>query len=63
MRRSVAVTVALVCSATFQTRIHAQQVTPPPPLAPEVIARDGRGGTTVRATRLSEQIRLDGRLD
>jgi hypothetical protein len=63
MRRTGVVTVALVCGAAFQARIHAQQVTPPPPLAPEVVARDGRGGTTVRATRLSEQIRLDGRLD
>lgn len=36
---------------------------PPPPVAPEVIARDDRGRATVRATRLKEAIVLDGRLD
>ena len=36
---------------------------PPPPVAPEVIARDDRGRATVRATRLKEPIVLDGRLD
>ena len=35
----------------------------PMPVAPEVVARDGQGGTTVRATRLTQEIRLDGRLD
>lgn len=33
------------------------------PVAPEVVARDAQGGTTVRATRLTQEIRLDGRLD
>jgi hypothetical protein len=36
---------------------------PPPPVAPEVIARDDRGRTTVRATRLKEPIVFEGRLD
>ena len=36
---------------------------PPPPVPPEVIARDGSGRATVRAVALSEPIRLDGRLD
>ncbi len=36
---------------------------PPPPQAPEVIARDASGQATVRATRLSEPLRIDGRLD
>ena len=36
---------------------------PAPPLAPEVVARDERGRATVRAIKLSEGIRLDGRLD
>ena len=36
---------------------------PPPPVAPEVIARDDRGRATVRATRLKEPMVLDGRLD
>ena len=33
------------------------------PIAPEVVARDDQGRTTVRATRLTQEIRLDGRLD
>ena len=36
---------------------------PPPPVPPEVMARDDRGRTTVRATRLKEALLLDGRLD
>ena len=35
----------------------------PMPIAPEVVARDDQGNTTVRATRLTEAIRLDGVLD
>ena len=41
----------------------AAQVTSPMPIAPEVVARDDQGRTTVRATRLTKEIRLDGRLD
>ncbi|MGH9462674.1 MAG: DUF5916 domain-containing protein, partial [Vicinamibacteria bacterium] len=36
---------------------------PPPPNAPEVIARDELGRITLRATRLSEPLILDGKLD
>ena len=36
---------------------------PPPPMAPEVINRDGAGRATIRAIKLTEGIRLDGRLD
>lgn len=36
---------------------------PPAPLPPAVISRDARGNATVRAIRLDEPIRLDGRLD
>ena len=36
---------------------------PPPPVPPEVITRDARGRATMRAIRLSEGIRVDGRLD
>ncbi|MEE2637904.1 MAG: DUF5916 domain-containing protein [Acidobacteriota bacterium] len=36
---------------------------PPPPVAPEVVARDGEGGVTVRATRMRQPLELDGRLD
>ena len=36
---------------------------PPPPVPPEVIARDPSGGVTARAVRLTAPIRVDGRLD
>ena len=36
---------------------------PPAPVAPEVVARDGRGGMTIRSTRLAEPIVVDGKLD
>ncbi len=36
---------------------------PPPPIAPEVVTRDERGRTTVRAIKLAAGIRLDGQLD
>jgi len=36
---------------------------PPPPVLPERIARDDAGRATIRAIRLSEPLRVDGRLD
>ena len=36
---------------------------PPPPVAPATVTRDEQGRATVRAVRLSQGIRLDGRLD
>ena len=36
---------------------------PPPPVAPGVISRDQSGRATIRAVRLMEPLRLDGRLD
>ena len=36
---------------------------PSPPLPPELVSRDDRGQATVRAIKLVEGIRLDGRLD
>ena len=36
---------------------------PPPPVAPAVVARDAQGRATVRATRLTAPLQLDGRLD
>ena len=36
---------------------------PPAPVAPAVVARDEAGGVTVRATRISEAIVIDGKLD
>jgi len=41
----------------------AAQVVSPMPIPPEVVARDDQGRTTVRATRLTQGIQLDGRLD
>jgi hypothetical protein len=36
---------------------------PPPPAPPDMIARDDSGRVTIRAIRLTEPLRLDGRLD
>src|SRR5262245_352711 len=36
---------------------------PPAPVAPEVISRDAQGRATVRATRLTSPLKIDGRLD
>lgn len=36
---------------------------PPAPAPPEVVARDEQGRVTVRAVRLDEPLRVDGRLD
>ena len=36
---------------------------PPPPIAPAVITRDAEGRATIRAIKLAQGIRLDGRLD
>ena len=36
---------------------------PPPPVAPAIIARDELGRVTLRATRISEPIVIDGKLD
>ncbi len=36
---------------------------PPPPVPPEVVARDAAGRATIRAVRLTAPLRLDGRLD
>ena len=39
------------------------QVISPMPVPPEVVARVDQGRTTIRATRLTHEIRLDGQLD
>ena len=36
---------------------------PPPPIPPDVIRRDEQGRATIRAIKLTEDIRLDGQLD
>ena len=45
--------------AAVPTLIHG----PPPPLPPEVVARDDVGRMTLRAIRLGAPLQLDGRLD
>jgi hypothetical protein len=50
---------AQVQDATSSVRIDG----PPPPVAPAMINRDEKGNATVRAFRVTEPIRLDGRLD
>jgi len=41
----------------------AAPIIPPPPVPPAVASRDSTGRATVRAVRLTEPFRLDGRLD
>ncbi len=41
----------------------AQIFGPPPPVPPAVITRGADGGVTVRAVRIDEPLRIDGRLD
>jgi hypothetical protein len=36
---------------------------PPPPVAPATVTRDGSGRATIRAVRLTQALRVDGRLD
>ena len=41
-----------------------QSILPPPPIAPDVIARDSASGrTTIRVSRLTTPLRIDGHLD
>ena len=68
---------ALGLTVTFLNRSHAQVpapgaethaglpaiLGPAAPIAPEVVNRDAQGNATVRATRLTTPIRIDGKLD
>ena len=51
--------------ATNPAGFAAPRVTdgPPPPIPPDVIRRDEQGRATIRAIKLTEDIRLDGQLD
>jgi hypothetical protein len=49
--------------ATAQIAGGPRDVEPPPPVAPDTVARDERGRATVRAVRIDQPLRLDGRLD
>ena len=63
---------AALFASTLSTA-HAQPATstangvtingPAPPVAPETVARDGQGRVTLRATRISTPMKMDGRLD
>ncbi len=50
-------------AAAQNTGSAADDGPPPPPIAPATVARDDRGRATVRASRLTQPLRLDGRLD
>jgi hypothetical protein len=62
-----AVCVFLLCGgagrATAQIAGGPQDVAPAPPAAPDTVARDDRGRATVRAVRIDQPLRFDGRLD
>ena len=69
-RRAAGVSLAFVVAlwATAEARQAEPELLavlqgPPPPVAPEVVSRDAQGRATVRATRLAEPLRFDGRLD
>ncbi len=44
-------------------QLSGDQTDPPPPVAPEVISRGANGRMVIRATRLTQPLRIDGRLD
>ena len=54
---------ALGQSAGSEGELLASLDGPPPPVPPEMLARDARGRVTGRAVRVSEPLRVDGRLD
>ena len=63
-RLALCLTLGLMLGLTLGGRAPASaQDEIPMPVAPEVVARDSEGRTTVRATRLTQEIRVDGRLD
>ena len=66
------VALSLVLGVVIGATVHAQRLEPDPygalqgpvpPVDPAVVSRDNQGRATVRATRLSGPLRLDGRLD
>ena len=62
---SILVLVAVAAPLTAQGRSGAGPTIlgPPPPVPPEVVARDKLGRATIRATRIDQPIGLDGLLD
>jgi Domain of unknown function (DUF5916)/Carbohydrate family 9 binding domain-like len=49
--------------AAAQSAGAPQDAVPPPPVAPDTITRDDSGRATVRAVRIDQPLRFDGRLD
>jgi hypothetical protein len=49
--------------ATAQIAGDPRDVAPAPPVAPDTVARDDKGRATVRAVRIDQPLRFDGRLD
>ena len=54
---------AFVPAVAAQTLRGPADAGPPPPIAPETVTRDEQGRATIRAVRITEPLRLDGRLD
>ena len=67
MRRHTAGALILVFglapAAAAQTLRSPSEDGPPPPIAPATVTRDEEGRATVRAVRITQPLRLDGRLD
>ena len=63
LRVSAVFLVCFAAPAAGQTDLPFAIEGPPPPVLPERIARDDAGRATIRAIRLSEPLRVDGRLD
>ena len=60
----VALSTTVATAAALQDGAQTpSSTTPPAPLPPSVISRDDAGGVTVRAVRVDQPVRIDGRLD
>src|SRR5262245_53007371 len=60
---TVLVFALMVAPAAFAQEEPVDIAGPPAPLPPEVISRDAQGHATVRATRLTAPLKIDGHLD
>ncbi|MFN7983524.1 MAG: DUF5916 domain-containing protein [Vicinamibacterales bacterium] len=56
--------IAVLAGVTLASTVQAQQAAPPPaPIPPAVISRNEAKQATVRAVKLTEPLKIDGRLD
>lgn len=62
-RARAALTLAVLCAPALPAQVRRPIDGPPPPVAPDVISRTPDGQTTIRAIKLSEPLKVDGRLD